>query len=231
MDCGDYVSQGQEFARKGDYQSAVEAFEKARELNRNPDNAGLLEEMIDGLKRAISFQQQESQAAVNEAKHRAEIMGIQVEDVDKVIAEYTEALNCSPNDDSLKNSLANVYYIRGVTCTSKRDHARAIADYNEAIKLNQNYPFAFNKRGQEYLDNGDFDQAIADFEALRRFNWDENKVNDLLARAYMERGIAYDRKGDYTHAIPDFEKVLQFNPDNNTARELLEMAQAEKAKH
>jgi tetratricopeptide (TPR) repeat protein len=227
MDFNDYASRGFEFFQKNEFKPALENFKAA--LGLMPDNQDI-QGVIRMLEESIRSQQQESQAAINEAKHRANVMGIQVEDVDKAIAEYTEALKRSPNGDSVKNSLANVYYIRGVTFTSKRDHARAIADYNEAIKFNPNYPLAFNKRGQEYLDNGDFDKAIADFEALKRFNRDENKVNDLLANAYMKRGIAYDQKGDYTRAIPDFEKVLRLSPDNSTARELLQMAQAEKAR-
>jgi tetratricopeptide (TPR) repeat protein len=233
MDFDDFVSQGQEYAQKKEFQLAIDAFERAKELNRDPDNAGILENMIDGYKKAIVFQQQASQAALNEARQRAEVMGYNVEDVDKVIAEYKEAFGRSPNDNWVKNSLASAYYIRAVTFTAKRDHARAIADYSDAININRDYPLAFNKRGQEYLDNCDFDRAIADFNEMGRFNQDDsqykNMVNNLLADAYMKRGQSNDMKGDYDSAIQDFEKVLQFNPDNNTARELIKMAQAEKA--
>jgi tetratricopeptide (TPR) repeat protein len=145
MDFDDFVSQGQKYVQKREFQLAIDAFEKAKELNRNPDNAGILENMIDGYKKAIIFQQQASQTAVNEARQRAEVMGYKVEDVDKVIAEYKEELK------RVKNSLASAYYIRAVIFTSKRDHARAIADYSDAINLNRDYPLAFNKRGQEYF--------------------------------------------------------------------------------
>jgi len=223
MNFNDYCGQGFAAFQKKDFNSALENFKAAYNINPNPEIQGLIS-MIES---AIHFQEQELQAAANEAKQRAEIMGIQVEDVDQAIVKYTETLKNNPNDDSAKNNLASAYYIRGVTFTSKREHARAIADYSEAIKYNKDYPLAFNKRGQEYKANGDFDKAIADFEELKRLNWDNNKVNDFLADAYMERGQSYDMKGDHAHAISDFEMVLKYRPDDGTARELLEMAKAE----
>jgi tetratricopeptide (TPR) repeat protein len=227
MDFNDYVSRGIAFFQKNEIEPALENLKAALELK--PDNSEI-REFVRMAEQMNSAKMQASQHLENEAKQRAETMGIKIEDIDRVITEYTEALNHSPNDASAKNSLANAYYIRGLTFTSRRDNARAIADYSEAIKYQPDYLLAFDKRGQSYLGNGDFDSAIADFEELKRFNHDNNKVDSLLAGAYMKRGIEYDKKKDYARAISDFENVLQFKPDDNTARELLEMAKAEVAK-
>ena len=43
------------------------------------------------------------------------------------------------------------------------DHDQAIADYNEAIKLDPKNAAAFRKRGNAYYDKGDMDRAIADY--------------------------------------------------------------------
>jgi len=225
MDFQEYISQGSASLQEGKIGSAIENYEAA--LRIQPDNADL-QRIVEMLKMQNEILAKEDQASVNEAEHRAKILGITVTDVDKAIAEFTEALKRNPNDDSVKNSLASAYYIRGLTFTAKREHTRAVEDYSEAIKNQPDYPLAFNKRGWANLEIKNYDQAIKDFEKAIQFNPDDAQKKQNLARAYMERGIAYDRKGDYDHAIPDFEMVLKFEPDNSTARELIEMAKAEK---
>ena len=44
----------------------------------------------------------------------------------------------------------------------------AMADYDAAIKLDPEYPLAFNNRGAAFRDRGDYDRAIADYsEAIK----------------------------------------------------------------
>jgi len=226
MDFNGYVSQGFAFLQKKEYGPALENLREAQKLK--PDNQEIqnIIKMAEGL---VGVKDQASQSLANEAKHRAESMGIKVEDVDKAIAEYTEALTRNPNDPSAKSALSIAYYIRGLTSSSKGEHAKAIADYNDAIKHEPNYPHAFNKRGQAHSDNGDFDKAIADFEELIRLDPNYNTAHDKLADAYCNRGMAYDAKKDYARAIPDFEMALKFKPDDKTVRELLERAKAKLA--
>jgi len=54
------------------------------------------------------------------------------------------------------NGRANVYHVKG-------DDDRALADYNEAIRIDPNYKYAYNGRGSAYSAKGDQDHAIADF--------------------------------------------------------------------
>jgi len=158
-----------------------------------------------------------------EARQSAEAIGIKLEDIDKIIAEYTEALKHSPDDDSVRDTLAVVYYIRGLDFTSKNDHDRAIADYSEAIKFESENILALQSRGEAYLASGDFDKAIADFEEIIQIMPNDNEVKNWLAIAYMKRGDAHYERKDYVRAISDYEKVLEFNPDDDNARELLVM--------
>jgi len=220
------MAKGIEAFKRKKYDEAIEAFQEVYNLANSQEILNL----IDMAKNAKSMLEQEYQAAANEAKQRANVMGIKVEDVDKVIAEYADALKNNPDDDSAKSSLASAYYISGLNFTSKGEHDKAIADYSNAIKYEPNYPLAFNKRGQEYSANCDFAKAIADFEELLRLDPNHNAAKGFLSGAYLGRGAAYDKNGYYARAIPDFEKVLELDPDNNTARELLEMAKAEMAK-
>ena len=228
MNFNDYVGQGFAFYQKGEYKKALDIFEKAEELNSNNPE---VKEITRVLREQVRMQTQASQEALNEAIQRAKNMGIEIENIDKVIAEYTGAFNRNQNDASAKSNLATAHYIRGLTFTSKGDHVRAIADYSDAIKYMPNYPLAFNKRGHAHLDNGDFDKAIADYEELIRLNPDYNMAEISLANAYIERGMSYDKKRDYDRAISDYEKALKLNPNDGSVRELIEMAKAAKAKH
>ena len=45
---------------------------------------------------------------------------------------------------------------------NKRDYERALADYDQAIKLNPNYPAAYLNRGSIYYEKKDYDRAIQD---------------------------------------------------------------------
>jgi tetratricopeptide (TPR) repeat protein len=223
MDFNDYISRGAAFFQEGKFGPALENFEEALKLQ--PGNEDL-QQIVVMIKWQNEFL---AQTNADEAKYRAEILGIAVTDVDKAIAEYTEALKRNPNDASTKSSLASAYYIRGLTFTSKREHARAVEDYSEAIKNQPDYPLAFNKRGWANLEIRNFDQAVKDFERVIQLNPDDAQAKQNLANAYMQRGIAYDQKGDHARAAADFEIVLKFDPDDNTARELLQMAKAANA--
>ena len=92
----------------------------------------------------------------------------------------------------------------------KRDHDKAIADYNEAIRLKPDFAEAYNARGNAYDEKGDHDKAIADYnEAIR--------LKPGLAEAYYNRGLAYRRKGDLDKAIADYTEAIRLKPDNAPA--------------
>jgi len=231
MDLNGYMNQGIAFAQEGKFDQALENFEAALKLQPgNADIRQMVEMMKMQINQASNARQAARQSAADEAKHRAEFLGIAVTDVDNAIAEYTQVLKLDPNDASAKNNLASAYYIRGLTLESKGEHARALEDYNEAIKNNPDYPLAFNKRGWANLETENYDQAIKDFEKVIQFKPDDAGPKQNLANAYMKCGIDYDKKGDPDNAAKNFKKAWELNPDDNTARELYEMAKAEIAK-
>jgi len=225
MDFNECISRGTAFFQEGKIAQAIENFEAALKLQ--PGNADI-RQMIDMMKMQMNKASSAKQASADEAKHRAEALGIT--DVEKAIAEFTQAIKLNPNDDTAKNKLAGAYYIRGLTFTSKGEDARAIEDYNEAIKIMPDYLLAIKRRGYASLEIGNYDQAIKDFEKMIQLEPDNTQPKQGLASAYMKRGIAYDEKGDCARAAADFEMVLKFKPDDNTARQLLEMAKAAMAK-
>ena len=49
-----------------------------------------------------------------------------------------------------KNNLAIAYFNRGIAYQNKGDHAKAIAEFNQSIKLNASDPAAYRNRGYSY---------------------------------------------------------------------------------
>jgi tetratricopeptide (TPR) repeat protein len=116
--------------------------------------------------------------------------------------------------------LAAVYFNSGNDYYAKGDYDRAIADYNEAIRLNPNDDYAYNNRGNAYHAKGDYDRAIADCnEALR--------LNPNGANTYNNRGNAYYYKKDYRLARTDWEKALELDPNNVSAQNNLKALRQE----
>src|SRR5688500_18026329 len=67
-----------------------------------------------------------------------------------------------------KAELAAAYYNRGNNHQSQRRHDEAIADYDQAIKLDPSDPIHFYNRAISWTAKGDHDRAIADYgEAIR----------------------------------------------------------------
>ena len=56
---------------------------------------------------------------------------------------------------------------RGVVWHEKGDDDRAIADYNDAIRLDPNYALAYNNRAVAWQAKGDTARANADFDKAK----------------------------------------------------------------
>jgi tetratricopeptide (TPR) repeat protein len=124
-------------------------------------------------------------------------------DLDRAIADYSEAIRIDPVD-------ADAFTSRGVAYRAKGDNDRAIADFNEAIRLDPKDAVAFNNRGYAYSAKGDLDRAIADYsEAIR--------LDPKHGIAFNNRGIAYLKKGDNGSAIVDYSEAIRINPEDADA--------------
>jgi tetratricopeptide (TPR) repeat protein len=70
-------------------------------------------------------------------------------------------------------------------------------------------PLAWSRtnRGIAYTAKGDFDHALADFNAALA-------LDPAYATAFASRGSAYDNKGDHDHAIADFSEAIKLDPNS-----------------
>ena len=74
-----------------------------------------------------------------------------------------------------------------------------------AIELDPRNAWAYVRRGNAHHENGDFDEAIADYTAAIRL-----EPND--ARSYCDRGFTYWSMGDFDHAIVDCSEAIRLEP-------------------
>lgn len=101
-----------------------------------------------------------------------------------------------------KRVLSLLYTNRGVEYALKKDFERAIADHDQAIKVDAKNPVAYNNRGNAYDGKREFDRAIADYdEAI--------KLNPKYAGALYNRGLAKQKKGDMTGGQADIAAAKQ----------------------
>ncbi|TRV45070.1 MAG: tetratricopeptide repeat protein [Microcystis panniformis Mp_MB_F_20051200_S9] len=87
------------------------------------------------------------------------------------------------------------------------DKQGAIADKNQAIKLNSDDAVAYYNNGVAKYKLGDNQGAIKDFNQAIQINPD-------YANAYYDRGSAKSNLGDKQGAIKDYNQAIQINPDD-----------------
>jgi tetratricopeptide (TPR) repeat protein len=102
------------------------------------------------------------------------------------------------------------YLRRGNVNLTARNYDRAIADFDEAIRLDPEHSQALNSRGFAYEAKGQHDRAIADYNVAIT-------LDPRYAAALTNRGMAYRNKGRFDAAIQDFERAIALNPNNANA--------------
>ena len=123
--------------------------------------------------------------------------------LEDAIVAYGEALSLDPR-------YADAYFKRGSAYFSLGRYPRAIEDYDQAIRLDQQWVF-YNSRGAAYLllghspfNRGLHGRAIRDFdEAI--------KLNPQIGMVYYNRGTAYKGLGLNERAIKDYDEAIRLN--------------------
>jgi Flp pilus assembly protein TadD/TRAP-type uncharacterized transport system substrate-binding protein len=125
------------------------------------------------------------------------------DDLDRVIADLDRTSQRTPED-------AQAYRDRGNAWGSKGDTDRALADYQQAIRINPNSASVSPPTSSQPIDPGpsdDLDRVIADLDrAIQRSPED--------AQAYRDRGNAWGRKGDTDRALADYQQAIRINPND-----------------
>lgn len=137
------------------------------------------------------------------------------------------------------SALSRVFVLRGVAYSMKKDSTHAIADFDQALRLDPANEVAMSERALEYMLEDKYDPALQDVaQAIKLeprdprpwayqgdINYHSGNDNQALASwaqaiklapkwvwAYIDRGEFYLDHGDYQQAIDDFDQVVRIAP-------------------
>jgi tetratricopeptide (TPR) repeat protein len=116
---------------------------------------------------------------------------------------------------------ATVYAARGFSYCKLGEYEKAIADFDEAIRLDPEYFTAYNRRGNLYIVLGDYDRAIEDLnESIR--------INPQNPEAYAFRALAYTYLYMDEKAQQDMDTAVDLGMNLSTLEDWIEDAKAQR---
>jgi Tfp pilus assembly protein PilF len=151
----------------------------------------------------------------------------------QVIADQGPAL-------SLPSNNAQFYRERGMALYRSGDFARAVVNFDEAIRLDPDDAQAYNIRGNAWDEMGVFERALADYDEAIRIDpnnpavfhdrailWQRKGALDKAlvdldrairfsfsdANIYCDRGLVWYEKGQHDRAVADFNQAIKIDPD------------------
>jgi tetratricopeptide (TPR) repeat protein len=106
---------------------------------------------------------------------------------------------------ALESGDAQAYHIRGNLRDDIGDRDGALADYDQAIRLNPSSS-VYHDRGILWQRMGAFDKAIVDFDRAVRFTFSEPGI-------YIDRGFVWFQKGRHDRAAADFDRAVKIDAE------------------
>ena len=128
---------------------------------------------------------------------------------DEAIAACTREIGAAGPQD---RQLAPLYLNRGEAYYSRYELGAALADINQAIRLDPQLAAAYDARGRVYHFHPD--RALLNFDIAI-------KLDPQFARALVDRAAAYRLSGDLDRSLADLDQTIRLDPSNTLAYEVL----------
>jgi tetratricopeptide (TPR) repeat protein len=109
-----------------------------------------------------------------------------------------DMLNANPGE---ANAISDPGKHDGQRNSPRPENDRALADLDEAIRLNPNDPLAYANRGDAYRKRRNYDMALSDYDQAIR-------LNPRSAPAYNNRGNIYLEQRNYDKALSDYNQAI-----------------------
>jgi len=159
---GAYNNRGNAYLLLGQYQQAIEDYNKAlkqdRDFAKAYNNRGLAYEKlgkyqlaIEDFSLSIRTNNHEPLAYLNRGNVFKALSNYQ-----KAIQDYSKAIELNPRKEDFYNNRGDAYLLLG-------QYQQAIEDFNMAIRLNRDYDNAYLNRGIAYEILGNFKEALSDY--------------------------------------------------------------------
>ena len=162
-----------------------------------------LEEAYNIYNEAILAGREEAEAYYNIGK----IMSKLNSKTDEIIKVYEKGLSLEPDHYALNDMLAELYIEKFKRNGNHKYYEIAIEYENKQIEVNPG-AYVHVNRGLMYLDNGEFENAIIDFEKAIEF-----EPNDIYA--YNNIAYTYKRQCEYEKAVDVYKKGLELDVDES----------------
>jgi tetratricopeptide (TPR) repeat protein len=205
----DWYNKGYTLISSGNQRGAVDAFNKAIELNPKYTeayvnrgvafgNLGDYRQAIRDLDKAIELNPAWALAYTN----RGWVYSMKRE-YDKAIEDVNKAIAIDPKD-------GKAYVIRGNSFLQKGQYDGAIEESCKVIAMNPKYDRAYMLRAIAFSEKKQYDKAIEDLNKVIELN-----PNDLLV--YGFRAAIFHKQGQYDKAIEDYSKLIANKPNDSDA--------------
>ncbi|MUG92530.1 tetratricopeptide repeat protein [Scytonema sp. UIC 10036] len=99
------------------------------------------------------------------------------------------------------------YILRGEIHRNMGDTQEAIKDFDTALNLQPDNPFAYRQQGVARSQEGNYQGALADLNKAISLQPDN-------AYAYVDRGVVYAQMGNRLAFMEDFNKAMRLEPDS-----------------
>ncbi len=194
-----YVEKGKAYSNMAENDLAIEAFEKALELESGnlPAKQGLAivnrggdQELLHELTLVI-----EDSAANSQTYKQRGFYRMSNQDSEGALIDFSAALALDSTD-------MESYFYRGKLYSAQEKWPQAETNFSKAIELDPQNPDFFLGRGQARYRKGELDGALADFILAV-------SVEPQYATGYYHQGITYQRMGKTAEACPQFQKAKE----------------------
>lgn len=102
--------------------------------------------------------------------------------------------------------LADAYFNRGLALSQRNDHAKAIADYDAALKIRPKDSALLQSRCWSRAVLGRLSQALQDCNASLALNPKDPDTLEI-------RGFTYRKMRNFERSIADYDAALELRPD------------------
>ena len=118
--------------------------------------------------------------------------------IQPAFVELQKALELNPRDKEIHNAIGVIYLVK------LEDYSKAIQHFQEALKIDNNYPEAANNLGNAYANVGDYAKAIESYRMALT-----NPQYKNAAMALNNLGMVYYRLSRYDEAMDAFKESMK----------------------
>ncbi len=205
----EYILEGNQYYQKYKFEKAIEAYEKAIEIDLDSDiacyNIGLAYAKLSKFEKAIEAYEKaiEIKPDKYETYYGIGFAYAKLSKFEKAIEAYEKAIEIKPDSHE-------AYYNMGVAYFRLGKYQKEIEAYKKAIEIKPDSHEAYDNMGAAYTELGEFKEAIEAHEKAIKIKPDSHK-------AYYNMGVAYTELGEFKEAIEAHEKAIKIKPDSHKA--------------